>query len=92
MPRDKRLLWSILLFVGAACSGLYKGLVTERYIEAATIGDFRYFASAFHIPIPPKSCLDFCGPELPFTAGWLSGALFIAGLLLVMRAWWSPRR
>lgn len=92
MPRDKRLLRSILLLVGAACSGLYQGLVTKRYIEAATFGDFRDFAKAFHLPIPPKNCLVFCGPELPFTAGWLSGALFIAGLLLLMRAWWSPRR
>ncbi len=61
MPRDKRLLWSILLFVGAACSGLYQGLVTKRYIEAATYGDFRYFVKAFHLPIPPRTAWTFVG-------------------------------
>ena len=92
MPRDKRLLLSILLFVGAACGGLYQGLVAKRYVEAAVSGNLRYFARSFGLPVPPEFCLDFCGPGLPFTAGWLSIASFLAGLILLIRAWWKPRR
>jgi hypothetical protein len=92
MPKDNRLLWSIVFFAGAMCAGLYQGMVVKRYIEAAVLGHLRFFARTFGQPVPPAFCFDFCVPELPFAAGWLALASFLSGLCLVVRAWWKPRR
>jgi hypothetical protein len=91
MRRDKRLLGSILLFVAAIPFALYQGFLTKSYIRAATLGQLDSFAKYLGLPQPPEFCLDFCGPELPFTAGYIAITCVVAAMLLVVAAWWKPK-
>jgi hypothetical protein len=95
MRRDRRLLIAMLLLITAAIAGLAQAWIIRLYLDAAILGHWAWFADTFGVEAPAsgpdKFCFDYCAPQLPFLAGWISVTAFLTSLLLVTLAWWKPK-
>lgn len=95
MQRDRRLFAALLLFIVSLSAGAVQAWIVNAYVRSAMSGGWDSFADFFGVDAPARGpdayCIDFCGPELPFTAGWLAVGAFVCGLALVARAWWKPK-
>lgn len=92
--RDRRLLIALVLLVLSVASLSYQAIIVRLYITAAVMGDWRYFAKTFSVPLPAKPnqiCFDYCASELPFFWGWIGIASFLLGLVVLAYSWWKPR-
>ena len=94
MRRDRRLAAAIALFVLSAIAAAWQTIVINAFINTAVMGGWEHFAQTFGVEMPygpNQVCFDYCAPDLPFLAGWVSIASFALGLALVVLAWWRPR-
>lgn len=91
MRRDRRLSVAMLLFLASAIAWAYQAWVVEAYIYFAVMGGWEQFADFFGVEAPASVCFDYCAPELPFAAGWIAIAAFVAGWVILAYAWWTSR-
>ncbi len=96
--RDRRLLMAMLLFLAALIAGLIQTWIVHLYIVAAVMGGQAYwdhFVDLFGldpVTVPGQICFDYCAPDLPFVAGWIGIAAFLAGWIILGFAWWKSKR
>jgi hypothetical protein len=95
MQRDRRLLFALLLFTVAVLAGAVQAWIVNAYVRSAMSGSWDAFAEFFGVDAPARGpaayCIDFCGPELPFAAGWVAIGAFVCGLMILAFAWWKPK-
>ncbi|KHS48752.1 MULTISPECIES: hypothetical protein [Novosphingobium] len=95
MQRDRRLLAALLLFLVSLLTGAVQAWIVNAYVRSAISGGWESFADFFGLDAPAKGpaayCIDFCGPELPFMAGWIAIGAFVSGLMILAFAWWKPK-
>lgn len=87
----------MLLFLTALVAGIFQAWIVNLYIVAAVMGQqhWDHFTDFFGVdPVagPNQVCFDYCAPSLPFVAGGIGIAAFLAGSVLVALAWWKPQR
>lgn len=94
MQRDRRLLAALLLFMVALFAGIIQAWIVNAYVRSAVTGGWEPFADFFGVDAPARGpkvyCIYFCGPQLPFTAGWVAIGAFVGGLITLTFAWWKP--
>ncbi len=95
MGRDRRISIALVLFATSLGSLLIQGWILFVYVHSALNQNWTYFSEKFpsYVRQIPEGayCLDDCSPDLPFVAGRIGIASFLAALCVLTHVWWTSR-